>query len=107
MAEAQEEIEPHNRIPNNINVWLPDNATPDRTRARPPELRDTYEQTLALLRNDEEAQRLAGNIRTAPNPQAIAAFIAYAESRIEKFRYDLPGYEGNRFEVMHELIVLL
>ena len=64
---------------------------------REDELKDTLRKTAALLKEDQEAQALALKVRHNPKPEAIAEFIACAERKIEKFRFDLPGWEGNMF----------
>ncbi len=58
-------------------------------------LRETRQQTLALLGSDAEALTLAKKIKTNPTPESIAEFVALVECKIPSLRHDLPNWSGN------------
>jgi hypothetical protein len=84
----------------NIRQWEENEARSDRewrnqggTNSRD----GTRAEVVKLLREDPKAKELADKLKTSKNPKDFANLVAYLETKIDKFKYDLPGWEGNHF----------
>lgn len=60
-------------------------------------MEDTQKQARALIRGDADIKKLAEQVKKTPTPEAISRFVAGAESKMEKFTYDLANWSGNNF----------